>query len=86
MKLLDKQTRVRNDDGLGMAIEIALIMALFGLAGWALDNWLDTLPIFLIVMTVLGAVGLFAKYKYRYDATMDELEAERRAGAEERST
>ena len=29
-------------------------------------------------MTVVGAVGLFAKLKYRYDDRMDELEAERR--------
>ena len=32
----------------------------------------------MIVMTVLGAVGLFAKLKYRYDDRMDELEAARR--------
>ena len=28
---------------------------------------------------VLGAVGLFAKWKYRYDDRMNELEAERTA-------
>ena len=78
MKLLPKQTRVRNDDSLGTAIEITVIMALFGAAGYGLDRLFDTLPLFLIVGVVLAAVGLFAKYKYRYDATMDQLEAERR--------
>jgi len=78
MKLLPTQTRVKTDDSLGMAIEIAVIVALFGAAGYGLDRLLGTLPVFLIVGVVLGAVGLFAKYKYRYDATMDRLEAERR--------
>jgi hypothetical protein len=78
MKLLPTQTRVRTDDSLGMAIEIVVIMTLFGAAGYGIDRLLGTLPIFLIVGVVLGAVGLFAKYKYRYDATMERLEAERR--------
>ena len=80
MKLLPTQTRVRTDDSLGTAIEIAVVMALFGLGGWALDRWLGTVPVFLIVGVVLAAVGLFAKYKYRYEATMERLDAERRAG------
>ncbi len=78
MKLLPKQTRVRTDDSLGMAIEIVVILTLFGAAGYGLDSVFGTLPLFLIAGVVLGAVGLFAKYKYRYDATMDRLEAERR--------
>jgi hypothetical protein len=36
----------------------------------------------MIVFTVIGAVGLFAKWKYRYDDRMDELEAQRAAAAE----
>jgi F0F1-type ATP synthase assembly protein I len=78
MKLLPKQTRVQTDDALGMAMEIAIMMALFIGGGFALDQWLGTLPLFMIVGTVLGAVGLFTKHKYRYDAKMDALEAERR--------
>jgi F0F1-type ATP synthase assembly protein I len=78
MKLLPKQTRVNNDDALGIAIEFAVIMVLFFGAGWLLDNWLGTLPLFMIVFTLLGAVGLFTKHKYRYDAKMEALEAERR--------
>jgi F0F1-type ATP synthase assembly protein I len=80
MKLLRPQTRVDNDDALGIAIEIAMIMGLFFLAGWGLDRWLGTVPVFMIVCSVLAAVGLFAKSKYRYDEKMQALEAERLGG------
>ena len=78
MKLLPKQTRVQTDDALGMAMEIAIMMALFIGGGFALDQWLGTLPLFMILGTVFGSVGLFTKYKYRYDEKMEALEAERR--------
>jgi hypothetical protein len=79
MKLLPQQTRIATDDALGMAIEIAVIMAVFTGGGFALDQWVGTLPVFMIVGSVLGAVGLFIKHKYRYDVKMDALEAERLA-------
>ena len=85
MKLLPKQTRVQTDDALGMAMEIAIMMVLFIAGGFALDRWLGTLPLFMIVGTVLGAVGLFTKHKYRYDEKMDALEAERRDAIARRS-
>jgi F0F1-type ATP synthase assembly protein I len=78
MKLLPTQTRVATDDALGMAMEIAIIMAVFIGGGFALDRWLGTLPLFMIVGSVLGAIGLFTKHKHRYDMKMDALEAERR--------
>jgi hypothetical protein len=31
----------------------------------------------MILMTLLGSVGLFLKFKYRYEERMDELEAQR---------
>ena len=49
-------------------------------AGWLLDNWLGTIPLFMIVFTVLAAVGLFTKSKYRYEEKMERLDAERRGG------
>ena len=79
MKLLPKQTRVDTQDGLGLGIEAAVIMALFFGVGAGLDWLFGTTPLFMIVFTVLGAVGLFAKWKYRYDDRMNELEAERTA-------
>ena len=81
MKLLPKQTRVDTQDSLGLGIEAAVITALFFGVGYGLDRLFDTTPIFMIVMTVVGAVGLFAKWKYRYDDRMNELEAERSAKA-----
>ncbi len=78
MKLLPKNNRVNNEDALGIAIEFALITAVFFGAGWLVDNWLGTVPVFMIVFTLLAAVGLFTKSKYRYDAKMDQLDAERR--------
>jgi F0F1-type ATP synthase assembly protein I len=78
MKLLPKNNRVNNEDALGIAIEFALITADFFGVGWLIDNWLGTVPVFMIVFTVLAAVGLFTKSKYRYDAKMDRLDAERR--------
>ncbi|MGA7756736.1 MAG: AtpZ/AtpI family protein [Ilumatobacteraceae bacterium] len=77
MKLLLKQTRVNNEDALGVAIEFAMILGVFFAAGWALDAALGTVPLFMIVFTVIAAIGLFAKSKYRYDAKMEALEAER---------
>jgi len=86
MKLLPKQARVQTDDALGMAMEIAIMMALFIGGGFALDRWLGTLPLFMTLGSVVGAVGLFAKHKYRYDLKMEALEAERRDATAKRST
>jgi F0F1-type ATP synthase assembly protein I len=85
MKLLPTQTRVATDDALAMAIEIAVILLLFVAGGFFLDRWLGTLPLFMIVGTVLGSVGLFTKHKYRYDQKMDAFEAERRAAVAART-
>lgn len=85
MKLLPKQTRVDTQDGLGLGIEAAVITLLFFGIGYGLDWLFGTTPIFMIVLTVVGAVGLFAKWKYRYDDRMDELEAQRASKIADRS-
>ncbi|MGB0114033.1 MAG: AtpZ/AtpI family protein [Ilumatobacteraceae bacterium] len=77
MKLLPTQPRVNTEDSLGLGIEAAVILALFFGLGFGLDALFGTTPVFMIVMTLVGAVGLFAKFKYRYDDRMDELEAQR---------
>lgn len=77
MKLLPTQTRVDTQDSLGLGIEAAVIMALFFGLGFLGDRVFGTSPILMIVMSILGAVGLFAKFKYRYDERMTELEAQR---------
>ena len=85
MKLLPKKTRVDTQDSLGLGIEAAIITALFLGVGYVLDRLFDTTPVFMIAFTVLGAVGLFAKWKYRYDDRMNELEAQRAAKTADRS-
>ena len=79
MKLVPKQTRVNTEDSLGLGIEAAIVIALFLGVGYVLDRIFGTMPVFMIVFVTLGAIGLFAKLKYRYDDRMDELEAQRRS-------
>ena len=71
-----KQSRVNTEDSLGLGIEVAIILALFFGIGFGLDRLFATTPVFMIVLTILGAVGLFVKFKYRYDDRMAEHEAE----------
>ena len=78
MKLIPKTTRVNREDSLGHGMDAVIMLMLFFAAGWGLDSLLDTTPVFMIALTLLGAVGLFAKFWYRYSARMDQLETERR--------
>lgn len=57
-------------NGLALAFELAMVPFLFGLGGWALDRWLDTSPIFLILLALLAIVGLFARTWYDYEQRM----------------
>jgi len=81
MKLLPTQKRANSEDSVGLGIEVAVILAMFFGIGFGLDRLFGTTPVFMIVMTLLGAVGLFAKFKYSYEARMDEHEAKRTADA-----
>ena len=78
MKLIPKNTRVNREDSLGHGLDAVIMLVLFLAAGWGLDSVFDTTPVFMIALTLLGAVGLFAKFWYRYSARMDQLETERR--------
>jgi F0F1-type ATP synthase assembly protein I len=75
------QERANTEDAVGLGIEAAVIVALFLGFGYLIDRLAGTMPIFMIVMTVLGAVGLFAKLKYRYDEKMDQHAARRADGS-----
>lgn len=79
MKISPTQPRGNTEDSLGLGIEGAVIIALFLGVGYGLDRLFGTMPILMVVMAVIGAIGLFAKWKYRYDDRMDEHEAERLA-------
>ncbi len=82
MKLLPPPSYARRtmraDDSLGRAMEAAFtLLAFFGI-GFALDRWLGTTPLLMIVCSVLAAIGMFYAWKARYTAQMEELEAQRR--------
>jgi F0F1-type ATP synthase assembly protein I len=73
-----KSRRSENIAG-GGGMEIALMVPIFLGLGWVIDRLLGTAPIFMIVMVVLGAIGVFCRLRYAYDDKIRELEAERRA-------
>ncbi len=79
MKLLKKNTRVSTTDSLGHGMDAVIVVGLFLAAGFGLDRLFDTQPVFMIALTIIGAIGLFMMFRYRYEARMQELEAERLA-------
>lgn len=72
-----QQTRLSPSDPLGHGMDAAILVALFLLIGFGLDRLFGTMPVFMIIMSLIGAIGIFAKFKYNYDAKMDEHEAQR---------
>lgn len=80
MKFLPIKTdvRVNTEDSLGHGMDAVFMLVLFLGAGYGIDRVAGTTPLFMIVMTLLGSTGLFLKFKYSYEARMDELDAQRR--------
>jgi hypothetical protein len=66
-------------DTLGRGMDIALTLAVFLGVGWLIDAWLGVFPAFTVGLVLFAAIGTFIRLKYTYDATMERLEAERRA-------
>ena len=54
-----------------LGIQFAVTILLFTAAGWWLDGQVDTTPLFILLGTLLGAVGGFYKL-YRTLMDMDE--------------
>ena len=83
MKLIPRKTVPRKtiaaDDNIGKGMDLALVTLLFLGLGWAIDGWLDTQPIFTVVMPLVALVGKFIAMWYQYQARMEVLEAERLA-------
>lgn len=82
MKFLPKprtDVKVSTEDSLGHGMDAVIVMVIFLGAGFGLDWLFGTTPVFMIVLTILGAIGLFAKFKYSYEARMDEHESQRLA-------
>jgi ABC-type protease/lipase transport system fused ATPase/permease subunit len=70
--------RVTGDDTLGRGMDLALTLLLFLGIGYALDQWLGLFPVCTIALVLVSSVGMFARMKYSYDASMERLEAQRR--------
>ena len=66
-----------SNHGIGRGMEFAVMVLLFFGAGYALDSWLDTKPIFMIIFVVLAIVGQFASLYYGYDERMKAHEQRR---------
>ncbi|MEM1333709.1 MAG: AtpZ/AtpI family protein [Actinomycetota bacterium] len=71
--------RVDASAGPGHGLDAVATLVVFLGIGFGIDRLAGTMPVFMIVFTLLAGVGLFAKFKYRYDESMDRLEAERLA-------
>jgi len=72
----DGEARPRWGDGLQVGIELVAGLAGGLLLGWALDSWLGTAPVLLVVGFVLGAAaGMLNAWRW-----MRRLEARMRDG------
>jgi F0F1-type ATP synthase assembly protein I len=55
-------------------VEFALTLAIFAGLGYGLDRLLGMVPVFTIVMFLLGALGLAVKTYYAYEAKMQLID------------
>lgn len=74
-----RDARVNTEDSLGHGMDAVMMLAIFLGLGYGLDRAFGTIPVFMIAMTLLGAVGIFARFYYSYKERMDEHEAQRTA-------
>jgi F0F1-type ATP synthase assembly protein I len=82
VKLLPKPKPVTSaNTNLSQGIELAAGIFVFFLIGLIIDAWLNTTPMFMIVLTVFSVVGNFVKMYYAYSNTMAQLEAQRAKNA-----
>jgi F0F1-type ATP synthase assembly protein I len=58
-------------------IELVGAVLVFFFAGFGLDRWLGTGPLFTVILTVLGVIGAVARTWYSYTDSMKRLQAER---------
>ncbi len=84
MKLLPtppraSELRTESKESLGHGMDAALVLVIFLGLGWGLDTIFGTIPLFMIIMTVFGAIGVFARFYYSYSESMDRHDANRLA-------
>jgi F0F1-type ATP synthase assembly protein I len=76
VELRDRRETYRGfGDGLARAFEIAMMPVLFGAGGWALDRWLGTTPLFIIITVLVAVIGLATRSYYTYVAEMQAHDA-----------
>ena len=78
----DKQDPAARGFGQGyeyvaLGFTFAFAILLFGAAGWALDGWLHTRPLFAIAGGFLGGFGGFMSIYYRVKRETERDNAER---------
>ena len=76
-----QKAALQSGNTLGTGIDFALVVLVFVGVGALLDRAIGTWPWCTVTLVVLAFVGQFAKLYYRYTATMEQLEAERRERA-----
>lgn len=76
MKLLRTNVRVNPRDSLGQGLDAVMTLVLFFVAGFFLDRWLGTTPLFMIGLTIVAAVGVFYKLKVGYESRMEQHDRE----------
>lgn len=74
--LADRQETFRGfGNGLALAFELAMVPFLFGLGGYALDRWLGTRPVLMVIFALVAIVGLFIRAWYEYEQEMQAHDA-----------
>jgi len=58
-------------------MDFALVTLLFLGVGYALDRWLGTRPVFMIILVVVSIVGQFVRMWFDYEKKMTQHEADR---------
>jgi F0F1-type ATP synthase assembly protein I len=61
---------VATDSALGKGMDFAFTLALFFGIGFALDRWLGTTPLFMILLSVAAIIGLTYRIWTKYEAEM----------------
>ena len=72
-----KSVRTNSDESLGHGMDAVITLLLFLGAGFLLDSLVGTMPVFMIVFSVIGSAGVFARFYYQYEGRMAQHDADR---------
>ncbi len=78
LKLIPTRRPIANtNETMGHGAEIAGVVLVFFLIGLGLDSWLNTTPLFMVILSIAAVVEQFAKMYFVYTHRMRELEKDR---------